>query len=381
MNRSPALKYILTTLVLGSLFIFAMRYFAQLTIQETKEADSPSEVVIENGEIHPADLPEGAYLLLDVDMEFAINRSLNIYRDKFLSVLRNNEIKNTGLKRFPDHVIIQFKTAELRDLAQEELKKYYKNQFEFTDEKTDKSASFKATLTKENIANTKQQALNKDITVLRNRAKELGITKSIIKRQGLNQIVVQLPDTQDPTDAKEILSTSATIEFRFLDEKSDAYKVQAGGITPRGAKLYKDRNDEPVLLKRHVVLTSENIAKALPGFDSIQQPSINITLDKEGAKLIANATRTNVGKLIAVVLIKYKTDVKKREDGSLEKIINTTNQVISIARIQAILGKHFQITGLESPKEAYELAQSLNTGALAAPVYIVEEHIISGKAK
>ena len=377
MNRSPALKYTLITLVLGSLFIFSMKYFALLSAQESNNA---IKVVIENGEIHPANLLKGVYLLMEVDMEFAIDRSLDIYRNGFLSILRNKEIKNTGLKRSSDNFIIQFKTAELRDLARENLKKAYKNQFEFTNEKTDKSASLKATLTKENIAITKQQALNKDIAVLRNRIKEFGITKSTIKKQGLNQIVVQLPDAQNSTQAKEIFGTSSTLEFRLVDEKADAYKVQAGGITPRGAKLYKDRSGEPILLKRRVVLTSKNIARASAGFDSsFQQPSLNIKLDNEGAKLIANATRTNVAKLIAVVLTKYKTDIKKLDNGSLKKEMTTTSQVISVARIQEELGKRFQITGLETPKEAHDLALSINTGAFAAPVYIIEEHIISGK--
>ncbi|MCF6189476.1 MAG: hypothetical protein L3J51_03270 [Cocleimonas sp.] len=383
MNRSPALKYILTAVVLGSLFIFAMKYFAQLSIQEIKEADSPSEVVIENGKIYPTDVPKGAYLLLDVDMEFAISRFLDIYHYGFLKHLHDKEIKNTGLRRFrsPDHFVIEFKTAELRDLARENLKQAYSNQFKFTDEKADKGASLKATLTKETIIATRQQILEKNITVLRNRVRELGITKSIIKKQGLNQIVVQLPSIQDPTQAKEIFATSSTLEFRLVNEEADAFKVQAGGIVPRGAKLYKERSGSPILLKRHVLLTGKNIARASAGFDTIQQPSINITLDKEGTKLIANATRTNVAKLIAIVLIVYKTDVKKLENGSLKKEITTTTQVISVARIQEELGKRFQITGLESRKEAYDLAQSLNTGALAAPVYIIEEHIISGEAK
>ncbi len=364
MNFYPTLKYILTAVTLGFLSTLAIIYVSQLSAQE------------------PNNPNEGVHILMDVDMEFAIDKSLNIYEQELRSFLNKKKIKYIILTHISNHLIIHFKTIEYRDLAHKTLKQAYKDQFEFIDGKTSKSAFIKINLTKKNMSNTRQQTLDKNITILRNRVKAAGITKSIIKKQGQNQIVIQFPEIQDLTQAKKSLGRSkTTLEFRLVDEYADPFKAQKTGRIPSGSKLYLERNGNPILLKRRVILSSEYMALTSAKFDNNQQPSIIITLDKKGAKLFSKVTRANIQKLMAIVLINYKADSKKLKDGSFKKIMTTTSQVINVARIQDELSKRFQLTGLESLEEAQNLALSINTGALAAPVYIVEEHIISGKAK
>ncbi|MEE9327703.1 MAG: protein translocase subunit SecD [Cocleimonas sp.] len=322
------------------------------------------------------DLRGGVHFLMEVDMEAAIDKSLDRHSQEFRNFLRGEKLSYLGVKRISDHLVIQFKTAEDRDLARKKIKREYRDQIEFADHKTAKGAALKAILTQRNIDNTKNFALKQNITTLRRRVNELGVAEPIIQKQGLERIVVQLPGVQDPTQAKIILGTTATLEFRLVDENADALSAQAGGSIPAGDKLYKERNGNPVLLKRRVMLTGEYITDASAGFDENQRPSVTIVLDSKGAKLFSRATRANVQKLMGVVFIEHKTDITKLEDGSFKKKTTVHKEVINVARIQEELSKRFQITGLDSPQEAQNLALLLRAGALAAPVYIVEERTI-----
>jgi len=322
------------------------------------------------------DLRGGVHFLMEVDMKAAIDKSLERHSEEFRSFLRGEKINYLGVKRVSNHLVIQFKTTELRDQARQKLKREYRNQIEFGDEETARGAALKAVLTQSNIDNTKRFALQQNITTLRKRVNELGVAEPIIQKQGLDRIVVQLPGVQDPTQAKIILGTTATLEFRLVDEGANALAAQAGGEIPPGDKLYKERNGNPILLKRRVMLTGEYITDASAGFDENQRPSVTIVLDSKGAKLFSRATRANVQKLMGVVFIEHKTDIKKLEDGSFKKKTTVSKEVINVARIQEELSKRFQITGLDSPQEAQNLALLLRAGALAAPVYIVEERTI-----
>ncbi len=323
------------------------------------------------------DLRGGVHFLMEVDMKSAIDKALTRHSEEFRTFLREKKINYLGVKRVADDLIIQFKTTELRDQARQEIKAQYRNEIDFADEETAKGAALKATLTNTNIKNTKRFALQQNITTLRKRVNELGVAEPVIQQQGLDRIVVQLPGVQDPTVAKEILGTTATLEFRLVDEGNDAYSAQASGRIPPGDQLFKERNGNPVLLKSRVMLTGDYITDASSGFDQRdQQPSVTIVLDGKGAKLFAKATGANVQKLMGVVFIEHKTVVTKQEDGSFKKDTKVSKEVINIARIQEQLSKRFQITGLDSPQESYNLALLLRAGALAAPVYIVEERTI-----
>jgi len=323
------------------------------------------------------DLRGGVHFLMEVDMKSAIDKALARHSEEFRTFLREKKINYLGVKRVEDHLIIQFKSEELRAKALQAIKRQYRNEIDFTEVDSAKGAALKAQLTQTNINNTKRFALQQNITTLRKRVNELGVSEPVIQQQGLERIVVQLPGVQDPSQAKTILGTTATLEFRLVDEGNDAYAAQSSGRIPVGDKLFVERNGNPILLKRRVMLTGDYITDASAGFDSRdQRPSVTIVLDGKGSKIFAKATGANVQKLMGVVFIEHKTDIKKLEDGTIKKDTTVTKEVINVARIQEKLSKRFQITGLDNAQESHNLALLLRAGALAAPVYIVEERTI-----
>jgi preprotein translocase subunit SecD len=323
------------------------------------------------------DLRGGVHFLMEVDMKSALDKALTRISEEFRTFLRSNNIKYLGVKRAGDSLIVQFKTDELRDEARVALKREYRNEVDFLDLDTEKGAALQATLTELNINNTKRFALQQNITTLRKRVNELGVAEPVIQQQGLERIVVQLPGVQDPTVAKEILGTTATLEFRLVDEGNNPFVAQSTGRIPPGDKLFFERNGSPILLKSRVMLTGDYITDASAGFgQDDQRPNVSIVLDGKGGKLFSKATGANIQKLMAVVFIEHKTVVTKQEDGSFKKDTKVEREVINVARIQDTLSNRFQITGLDSPQESSQLALLLRAGALAAPVYIVEERTI-----
>jgi len=260
------------------------------------------------------DLRGGVHFLMEVDMKSAIDKTLTRSSEEFRTYLRKQKIKYLGVKRTGDDLLIQFKTEAFRDDARAKLKREYRNEIDFIDFETEKGAALKA--------------------------------------------------VQDPTTAKEILGTTATLEFRLVDEGNNPFTAQSTGRIPPGDKLFFERNGSPILLKSRVMLTGDYITDASAGFSQEdQRPNVSIVLDGKGGSLFADVTRKNIQKLMAVVFIEHKTVVTKRE-------------VINVARIQDTLSNRFQITGLDSPQESSQLALLLRAGALAAPVYIVEERTI-----
>ncbi len=323
------------------------------------------------------DLRGGVHFLMEVDMKSALDKALTRTSEEFRSYLRSEKIKYLGVKRVGDSLLVQFKTEALRDDARGKLKREYRNQIDFLDFETDKGAALKATLTQLNIDNTKRFALQQNITTLRKRVNELGVAEPVIQQQGLERIVVQLPGVQDPTVAKEILGTTATLEFRLVDEGNNPFTAQSTGRIPPGDKLFYERNGSPILLKSRVMLTGDYITDASAGFgQEDQRPNVSIVLDGKGGKLFSKVTGANIQKLMAVVFIEHKTTITKQEDGTFKKDTKVEREVINVARIQDTLSNRFQITGLDSPQESSQLALLLRAGALAAPVYIVEERTI-----
>ncbi len=323
------------------------------------------------------DLRGGVHFLMEVDMKSALDKALTRTSEEFRTYLRGEKIKYLGVKRAGDSLLIQFKSTALRDGARAKLKREYRNQLDFIDFETDKGAALKATLTQLNIDNTKRFALQQNITTLRKRVNELGVAEPVIQQQGLERIVVQLPGVQDPTVAKEILGTTATLEFRLVDEGNNPFTAQSTGRIPPGDKLFFERNGSPILLKSRVMLTGDYITDASAGFgQEDQRPNVSIVLDGKGGKLFSKVTGANIQKLMAVVFIEHKTVVTKQEDGTFKKDTKVEREVINVARIQDTLSNRFQITGLDSPQESSQLALLLRAGALAAPVYIVEERTI-----
>jgi preprotein translocase subunit SecD len=339
------------------------------------------EVVTDDGKLNLSKLPDGVTYLMDVDLDFAIEGSLTPYRQELRDFLRTENARYLGINNAADKILIRFKSTESRDLASELLKKQFTDQFVIEEQDANKGVALQLSFTEAKYNDLKATVFKKNIAVLSKRAFELGIRHSIIKKVGASKIFVHFPKVRNLQQIKNIMTKSATFEFRFVNENADAYEAQSSGITPPGSKLYRMKTGEPVLLKRSPKLSGEYIETASAGFDYNDMPSISIQLDDEGAEVFSELTRVSVGKLLAVIYIEYKTELQKLEGGDAKKKLIVEEKVITIARIQEELGKRFEITGLESKKEAYNIALLLRAGTLAAPVYIVEEQVISAKTE
>ena len=217
-------------------------------------------------------------------------------------------------------------------------------------------------------------AVAQNVTTLRNRINELGVAEPVIQQQGEDRIVVQLPGVQDTARAKEILGATATLEFRMVD--TDHPTPTDETKTPIGAKLYKDRNGRPVLLQRKIIVTGDQIIDASSGLEQQSgSAAVFITLNGPGARKMADTTKENINKPMAVVYIENKNETKE-VDGKKVTTKKTVEEVINIATIRDRFSKRFQISGLDGTDEARNLALLLRSGALAAPVDIVEERTV-----
>ncbi len=323
------------------------------------------------------DLRGGVHFLMEVDMNAAKDKAYERYEDEFRDTLREAKLSYLGIAREGDQLITKFKTEQEREAAAPVLSKpYINNELLWDRKEQDGSYILAATMSPQNLLNIEKFAIQQNITALRKRVNELGVAEPVIQQQGKGRIVVQLPGVQDTVRAKEILGATATLEFRLVDDAgNDPQQAQASGRAPIGLQLYKERDGTPILLKRKVMLTGEYITDASSGFDQNNQPSVNITLDGNGASRFSKATGENVQKLMAVVYIETKFQEVEVDGQKVRKPVKT-EEVINVARIQEQLSKRFQITGLDSTKEARDLALLLRAGALAAPLYIVEERTI-----
>ncbi|HEC17996.1 MAG TPA: protein translocase subunit SecD [Gammaproteobacteria bacterium] len=326
------------------------------------------------------DLRGGVHFLMEVDVDAAVHQAEERYIGDFRSLLRENKVRYAKISRFVDKngdsgVEVKFKSAEARDKAERLLDKEYPD---LLIEADDREGGFflLARLSEKEMRETRKLALKQNITTLRNRVNELGVAEPVIQQQGEDRIVVQLPGVQDTARAKEILGATATLEFRLTDETHDADEAARTGRVPAGLKLYPKREGGYVLLKNRVMLTGDYIIDASSGIDQQSGgPAVYITLDGKGAKIFSKVTGENVKKLMSVVFIEKKTETRM-VDGKPVKTRHTVEEVINTARIQEQLSKRFQITGLDSTKEAHNLALLLRAGALAAPIEIVEERTI-----
>jgi preprotein translocase subunit SecD len=269
---------------------------------------------------------------------------------------------------------VSFRDGSVRDSASELIRSQFPDLvLEARDSET--GAVIRANLSEQGAEEVRRFALQQNITTLRNRVNELGVAEPVIQQQGRHRIVVQLPGVQDTARAKEILGATATLEFRMVHQDHSVEDAVAGRV-PVGAKLFRERNGRPILLKRSVMLTGDYITDAASGID--QQggsPSVFITLDGKGARIFSKRTRDQIGRPMGVVFIENKSQTKIIE-GKEVKERWTVEEVINVATIRDQLGKRFQITGLDSTEEARDLALLLRAGALAAPIEIVEERTV-----
>jgi preprotein translocase subunit SecD len=322
------------------------------------------------------DLRGGVHFLMEVDMDAVTTAAHERYVGEFRTLLRDERIRYLSVERESDGVSVRFRDAQDRDQAYDFLRREYRGDLNFSTSQVGETAILSATLSQENLTDQRRLALQQNITTLRNRVDELGVSEPIVQQQGEDRIVVQLPGVQDTARAKEILGATATLEFRLVDEENDPYEAQATGRTPSGSRLYRERDGSPVLLRRQVMLTGDYITDASSGIaQDTGGPAVFINLDAQGARIFSRVTGENIGRLMGTVFIETKTETVE-EDGEMVRRTTRTEEVINVARIQDQLGRRFQITGLESTREARNLALLLRAGALAAPMMIVEERTV-----
>lgn len=322
------------------------------------------------------DLRGGVHFLMEVDMGAVVTAAHERYVGEFRTVLRDERVPYLSVERTADGVSVRFRNTADRDQALDTLRREYRGDLNFRTSESGEVALLTATLSQETLTDQRRLALQQNITTLRNRVDELGVAEPIIQQQGEDRIVVQLPGVQDTARAKEILGATATLEFRLVDEENDPYEAQSTGRVPSGSRLYRERNGNPVLLRRQVMLTGDYITDASSGIaQDTGGPAVFINLDAQGARIFSRVTGDNIGRLMGTVFIETKTETVE-ENGEQVRRTTRTEEVINVARIQDQLGRRFQITGLESTREARNLALLLRAGALAAPMMIVEERTV-----
>ena len=322
------------------------------------------------------DLRGGVHFLMQVDMEAAISKAEDRYMSDLRSILRENKVRyKTITRNKTGGLLVRFKDDSERDNGQSLIEDEFQELDVTILEAGSDESQLVAKLKEQVVLETQKLALQQNITTLRKRVNELGVAEPVIQQQGLSRVVVQLPGVQDTAKAKNILGATATLEFRMVDEDHAAQDAVDGRV-PAGSKLYYQRGGQPILLEKQVMLTGDSIIDAASGIDGLSgQPNVTITLDGKGAKRMSAATRDNVGKRLAVVFIENKIEVVEK-NGELVEKKEVIEEVINAAVIREQLGKRFQITGLESTKEARTLALLLRAGALAAPIYIIEERTV-----
>ncbi len=307
------------------------------------------------------DLRGGVHFMLQVDMQAALTQRIESLTGDLRSMMREKDIRHGGIARNGQTIEIRLRDAQ----QQETAKRLIADQFaDLQSREAADGAELRlvVSIKPEAARKVQEQALKQNITTLHNRINELGVAEPVIQQQGLDRIVVQLPGVQDTAKAKDILGRTATLEVRMVDESTEARAAeQAGGLVPFGTERYLERDGRPLIVKKQVVLTGDNLTDAQPGFDGqTQEPVVNLTLDAKGARIFKDVTRDNVGKRMAIILF---------EKGK--------GEVVTAPVIRAeIGGGRVQISGRMTTAEANDTALLLRAGSLAAPMEIIEERTI-----
>ncbi len=316
------------------------------------------------------DLSGGVHFLMEVDMEDYMAGRIKNYREELRTRLREEGIKYRRVVVEGNHIDVHFVDAGVRDEADSFLSREYP---EFLREDLDENDRYlvRLSVTEQKIKELEDYALKQNLTTLRNRVNELGVAEPLVQRQGRNRIVVELPGVQDTAEAKKILGKAANLEFRLEAEPG------ASRIT---TEEYPFRSDEfrTARLQKTVITTGDSVTNAQPSFDENGMPQVNIDLDSKGGAIMAQVTRKAIKRRMAVLFVerKPKTIYEMVDGVEQPKTIQVVEKsIISLATIQSQLGSSFRITGLESA-EASELALLLRAGALAAPMYFVEERTV-----
>lgn len=307
------------------------------------------------------DLRGGVHFLMQVDMKQALNKRLDATQSDLRLQLRERNVRHAGISRQGNAIELAFRDEDTRKKARDVLADLFPD-LTVIAPAANAAGELKLVLSLSTKAQqqAREYALKQNMTTLHNRVNELGVAEPVVQQQGADRIVVQLPGVQDVAQAKKILGRTATLEFRAVDESSEALSALASGTVPFGAERYIERGGRPLLLKREVLLVGDNLQDAQAGFDAqTHEPTVNLNVDAKGANIMKNFTRENVGKRMAILLI---------EKGR--------GEVITAPVIRGELSSRFQISGAMNTQEAVELALLLRAGSLAAPMEIIEERTI-----
>ena len=318
------------------------------------------------------DLKGGVHFLMEVDLDEVVKNKSKKLSNDIRSQLRKEKIRYKKYSHQDNNIYIEFNDNGFYERTEDLVKTSYQNTFDI---KKINNNAMEITISEDALNELRIAAIKQNTTTLRNRVNELGVAEPIVQQSGKTRIVVELPGIKDTTRAKDIIGATATLEFKMVDEDSDAYAAEDSNQISFNSKLYYDDAGQPVLLKRNVILTGENIVDASSGFDRNSRPSVNITLDGPGAKRFSKTTDDNIGKLMAVLFIESKSE-QRIINGESKRVTRKYEKIISLATIQERLSKSFQITGLDSPKQARDLALYLRAGSMDAPMYIIEERTI-----
>ncbi|MFG6416038.1 protein translocase subunit SecD [Roseateles sp. DC23W] len=305
------------------------------------------------------DLRGGVHFLMQVDMKAALTKKSEALIGDVRTMLREKNIRHAGISRDGNTVLVAFRDAEQRQAAVTVLKTQLP-EVTWTPQGEGSDLRIAGSLSQQAQVATQEAALKQNITTLHNRVNELGTTEPVIQQSGLDRIVVQLPGVQDTARAKDIIGRTATLELRMVDDSAEAQAALSGnGPVPFGTERFIDRGFGPIIVKRQVVLTGDNLTDAQSGFDDKQQPAVHLTVDAKGARIMKEVSRENVGKRMAILIF---------EKGK--------GEVVTAPNINSELGSRFQISGAMTTQEAADTALLLRAGSLAAPMEIIEERTI-----
>ena len=322
------------------------------------------------------DLRGGVHFLMEVDMAKATSNKLKNDLNNIRDGLREDKVRYKQASLEGEQIRLSFTTEERVSQARTMLQKEFRD-YLIQEEQADNVTTLMLTLSEQAVKEIKDYAISQNLTSLRNRVNELGVAEPVVQRQGADRIVIQLPGIQDTARAKVIIGKAANLEFRMVDWENDPMSVRRA---PVGSEFLPMRNTgQQVLLKDDIIVTGDRVVGASTGYDENGRPQVNIELDSVGGRRMFKTTNQHVKDSMAVVFIELEPQKRKVvEDGKeVEKVFTKeTREVINVATIQSALGNSFRITGLDSPAEATELALLLRAGALAAPMYFVEERTV-----
>jgi preprotein translocase subunit SecD len=321
------------------------------------------------------DLQGGVHFLMAVDQDAVLQKQQQRYLDDIRSILRQKQIPFDAVSLSGNGVQAVFKTSDARDKASSAIAAD-NTDLNLADGRTPGgSYSLTATIKSDVVQKLAQTAITQNVTTLRNRVNELGVSEPLIQQQGESRIVVELPGVQDTAEAKRVLGAVATLEYHANDEGVNPQEAARTGNVPPDDRLYYMKDGTPVVLKKRVLVSGDELVDASQGYDQqTGMPDVNVTLNSAGARKMLDFTTSNVGKRMGVVYIE-QTPVVKIVDGKEVHTSKTTETVLNDAVIQGVFGKKFQTTGL-SQQEAQTLSLMLRSGSLAAPMDIVEQGVI-----